>query len=100
MQCVLLFISCTLGGIALFINTYIPPGQGKTYKKFISRLCKEIVELYEDTEKLRLVWVGKKEFFSCLYVICDRPRTATGIDGTLNTDFRKSETSRDIKKYF
>ena len=64
MQCVLLFISCTLGGIALFINTYLPPGQEKIYKKFISRLCKEIVELYEDTEKLRLVWVGKKENFS------------------------------------
>jgi WD40 repeat protein len=27
-------------------------------------------------------------------------RTATGIDGTLHTDFRKSETSRDIKKKF
>ena len=25
-------------------------------------------------------------------------RTATGMDGTLHTDFRKSETSRDIKK--
>ena len=62
MQCVLLFISCTLGGIALFINTYLPPGQQKTYKKFISRLCKEIVELYEDTEKLRLVWVETTNF--------------------------------------
>ena len=27
-------------------------------------------------------------------------RTATEMDGTLHTDFRKSETSRDIKKYF
>jgi hypothetical protein len=27
-------------------------------------------------------------------------RTATGMDGTLHTDFRKSETSRDIKKSF
>ena len=27
-----------------------------------------------------------------------RPRTATEIDGTLHTDFRKSETSRDSKK--
>ena len=26
------------------------------------------------------------------------PRTATGMTGTLHTDFRKSETSRDIKK--
>ena len=25
-------------------------------------------------------------------------RTATEMDGTLHTDFRKSETSRDIKK--
>ena len=28
------------------------------------------------------------------------PRTAIEMDGTLHTDFRKSETSRDIKKYF
>ena len=27
-------------------------------------------------------------------------RTATGMDGTLHTDFRKSETSRGIKKSF
>ena len=27
-------------------------------------------------------------------------RTATGMDETLHTDFQKSETSRDIKKYF
>jgi hypothetical protein len=27
-------------------------------------------------------------------------RTATGMDGTLHTDFQKSKTSRDIKKYF
>jgi hypothetical protein len=27
-----------------------------------------------------------------------KARTATGMDGTLHTDFRKSETSRDIKK--
>ena len=27
-------------------------------------------------------------------------RTATEMDGTLHTDFRKSETSRDMKKYF
>ena len=40
MQCVLLFISCTLGGIALFINTYLPRGQQKAYKKFSTRLCK------------------------------------------------------------
>ena len=31
---------------------------------------------------------------------CDRPRTTTEMDGTLHTDFRKSETSRGIKKYF
>jgi hypothetical protein len=30
----------------------------------------------------------------------DYPRTAKEMDGTLHTDFRKSETSRDIKKYF
>ena len=30
----------------------------------------------------------------------DKSRTATEMDGTLQTDFRKSETSRDIKKYF
>ena len=31
---------------------------------------------------------------------CTQARTATGMDGTLHTDFRKSETrrSRDIKK--
>ena len=29
-----------------------------------------------------------------------KSRTATEMDGTLHTDFRKSETSRDIKKYF
>ena len=29
-----------------------------------------------------------------------RARTATEMDGTLHTDFRKSEISRDIKKYF
>ena len=51
MQCVLLFISCTLGGIALFIKTYLPPGQQKAHKKFIIRLCKEIFELYEDNQK-------------------------------------------------
>jgi hypothetical protein len=28
------------------------------------------------------------------------PRTATGMDGTLTLIFRKSETSRDIIKYF
>ena len=28
------------------------------------------------------------------------PRTATEMDGTLHTDFRKSKTNRDIKKYF
>ena len=28
------------------------------------------------------------------------PRTATEMDRTLHTDFRKFETSRDIKKYF
>ena len=28
------------------------------------------------------------------------PRTATEMDGTHHTDFRKSETSRDVKKYF
>ena len=27
-------------------------------------------------------------------------RTSTGMDGTLHTDFRKSETSRDFKEYF
>ena len=27
-------------------------------------------------------------------------RTATEMDGTLHTDFQKSETSRDIKKKF
>ena len=27
-----------------------------------------------------------------------KSRTATEMDGTLHTDFRKSETSRDIKK--
>ena len=27
-----------------------------------------------------------------------KPRTATEMDGTLHTDFQKSETSRDIKK--
>ena len=30
----------------------------------------------------------------------NRARTATEMDGTLHTDFRKSESSRDIKKYF
>ena len=29
-----------------------------------------------------------------------KSRTATEMDGTLHTDFRKSETSRDIKKNF
>ena len=36
-------------------------------------------------------------------VVCNsykKPRTATEMDGTLHTDFWKSETSRDIKKYF
>ena len=28
------------------------------------------------------------------------PRTATDMDGTLTLIFEKSETSRDIKKYF
>ena len=37
---------------------------------------------------------------------CQKPycrngaRTATEMDGTLHTDFQKSETSRDIKKFF
>ena len=30
----------------------------------------------------------------------NRPRTASEMDGPLHTDFRKSKTSRDIKKYF
>ena len=30
----------------------------------------------------------------------DAARTATEMDGTLHTDFRKSETSRAIKKYY
>ena len=42
-------------------------------------------------------------YFQILVVFfCARSgaRTATEMDGTLHTDFRKSETSRDIKKYF
>ena len=31
---------------------------------------------------------------------CTQARTATGMDGTLHTDFRKSETGTDIKKHF
>ena len=34
------------------------------------------------------------------YKTLARARTATEIDGILHTDFHKSETSRDIKKYF
>ena len=30
---------------------------------------------------------------------CYNTRTATEMDGTLHTDFRKFETSRDMKKY-
>jgi hypothetical protein len=33
-------------------------------------------------------------------VWCTKTRIATGMDGTLHTDFPKSETSRDIKKSF
>ena len=38
--------------------------------------------------------------FSLFLFMKSTPRTATEMDGTLHTDFRKSETSRDIKKYF
>jgi hypothetical protein len=34
-----------------------------------------------------------------LWLIVTKSRTATGMDRTLHTDFRKSETSRDIKKF-
>ena len=32
--------------------------------------------------------------------LSNKPRKATEMDGTLHTDFQKSETSRDIKKSF
>ena len=46
-----------------------------------------------------------KKYIFCLKSLkslqfCGYARTATGMDGTLHTDFPKSETSRDIKKYF
>ena len=44
-----------------------------------------------DLECYYMVLINKKKIKS---------RTATEMDGTLHTDFRKSETSRDIKKSF
>jgi hypothetical protein len=68
---------------------------------------------------LELFGIKKKSYKClCLLVIClffyyapesqhkisfsimVRSRTATGMDGTLTLIFRKSETSRDIIKYF
>ena len=55
------------------------------------------------TEILRKIWLfsaNKIKSFDSFSKQSTQPRTATEMDGTLHTDFRKSETSRDIKKIF
>jgi hypothetical protein len=47
------------------------------------------------TDSTNFVLLGNRTIAKSYY-----SRTATGMDGTLHTDFRKSETSRDIKKSF
>jgi hypothetical protein len=43
---------------------------------------------------------GQSVFEFELMLLYYNARTATGMDGTLHTDFQKSETSRDIKIFF
>ena len=43
------------------------------------------------------MYVHSKIVFEIL-IYSDYARTATDMDGTLHTDLRKSETSREIKK--
>ena len=55
-------------------------------------------KLYHGSRSQGNMCLKSRALMALIKTMLHKTRTATVMDGTLHTDFRKSETSRDIKK--